>query len=68
MSIDLPSFEREERLSKILRGRDPLVLDIGASYLKGSTKRNLALYILLLPTPNKGRKLSIVELFVYLVY
>ena len=55
MFVDLPSFEREERLAKKWRGRDPLVLDIGAFYLEGSTTRELSFYLLLLPTLNKGR-------------
>ena len=38
MFVNLPSFEREERLAENLRGRDPLVLDIGAMKLEGSTQ------------------------------
>ena len=64
MFINIPSFEREERLAKNLRGLDPLVLDIGALQLEGSTTIDLSFYLPLLPTPNKGRRLSIVALLV----
>ena len=68
MFVDLPSFRREERLVENLRGRDPLVLDIGAPEFERSTTRDLAFYLLLLPTPNKGINLSIVELLVCFIY